>query len=102
MPFSCASPPFNSDAITQTVFVGCSGTRFVHQNREISVREPSQLATGAWNRAASNHLRAHRDKTGLGHCNFQFYGNAAWHYFSLAALLFEASDVGGTGRNSLG
>jgi hypothetical protein len=65
-------------------------------------REPSQLATGAWNRAASNHLRAHRDKTGLGHCNFQFYGNAAWHYFSLAALLFEASDVGGTGRNSLG
>jgi hypothetical protein len=28
-----------------------------------------------------------RDITELGHCNFQFYDNAAGHYFSPAALL---------------
>jgi hypothetical protein len=27
------------------------------------------------------------DITGLGHCNFQFYDNAAGHYFSPATLL---------------
>jgi hypothetical protein len=37
--------------------------------------------------AASNHLLKMRDITELGHCNFQFYDDAARHYFSPAELL---------------
>jgi hypothetical protein len=37
--------------------------------------------------SASNHFADMRDVMELGHCNFQFYDNAAGHYFSPAALL---------------
>jgi hypothetical protein len=35
-----------------------------------------------------------RDTMGLGHCNFQFYDNAAGHYFSPAALLVCRRSLG--------
>jgi hypothetical protein len=40
-----------------------------------------------WDRPRIEPFADRRDITGLGHCNFQFYDNAAGHYFSWAALL---------------
>jgi hypothetical protein len=47
---------------------------------------PNDALSGIWS-GCIEPFAGYRDKTGLGHCNFQFYGNAARHYFSPAALL---------------
>jgi hypothetical protein len=64
-----------------------AGTRFRCKNHEISARVIANGNHAAGIASASNHFTDMRDITELGHCNFQFYDNAAGHYFSPAALL---------------
>ena len=64
-----------------------AGTRFRCKNHEISAHERPQMTLTPWIASVSNHFTDMHDITELGHCNFQFYDNAAGHYFSPAALL---------------
>jgi hypothetical protein len=92
MSFSCpcASPPLRTCEITLTFFNGCReplGTNYANSIVNHHDRWTVRSTKTGCDKRLMNLVADGADITTLEYFNFQFYGNAVWHYFSQAALV---------------